>query len=92
MAWIIGNYFYPGASVFYTFRILRAFKLLLVITAWKNFRVLIQTAWTSLVEMRNFLILLALHLTISSILGSQLFAYRVLYHRETDQPIPSGAT
>jgi hypothetical protein len=88
----IGKSVFPGSSVFYTFRILRVFRLITIVTAWKKFRILLKTALISLLDMKNFFILLTIYLIGTSIMGTQLFAYRILFHKETGDPIPEGTT
>lgn len=89
---IAGQNLFPGSSILYTFRILRVFRLVTIVTAWKNFRILLKTAWMSLLDMKFFFILLGIYLVITSILGNQLFAYRVLFHKVTGEPIAKGST
>lgn len=63
-----------------------------IISSWKTFKILLRTAWSSLIDMRSFLVLLVLYLVIISVFGMQLFAYKVIFHKETGKPMPKGAT
>jgi hypothetical protein len=78
---------FPGSQALYIFRIFRVLKLVNIISSWKSFRALLKTAWNALLDMRNFLVLLGVYLTITSILGTQLFAYKIMFNKNTQRPI-----
>lgn len=63
-------------SAFRAFRLLRIFKL---VKSWKKFQDLIVTIMRSLKDVSNFGILLCLFIFIYTLLGMELFAYKVKF-------------
>ena len=84
---IAGNQVFTGSEVLYTFRIFRIMKLINIAGSWRGFRVQLMTTWLALKDMGDFLILLVAYLIISSLLSTELFAYRVLFSKKTGFPI-----
>ena len=64
------------------FRLLRIFKLA---KTWKRFELLLETMVSTLKDIASFSVLLFLFIFIFTLLGMELFAYKVKFNRETDQ-------
>ena len=78
---IVGSQDYRGSQVLYTFRILRITRLIFIASAWRGFKVVMQTLIIALRDMRDFLVLMLSYMVVTSILSTELFAYKVLYDK-----------
>lgn len=54
---------------------------------WKGFKILLNTLFVALKDMRDFLVLMLSYMVVTSILSTELFAFRVLYKRGSDVPL-----
>ena len=64
------------------FRIFRLFRVIKLVKAWKRFRQLVSTIIRSIKDVSNFSILLFLFIFIYTLLGRELFEYRVTFDGE----------
>lgn len=58
-----------------------------MLVVFKRFRVLLATSWKAIMDMRDFLVLLVSYLTICSLLSTEIFAYKVQFHKTTGLPL-----
>ena len=71
------------------FRLLRVFKLA---KTWKRFELLLETMANTLKDVATFSILLFLFIFIFTLLGMELFAFKVKFNEETDKVDLEGGT
>jgi hypothetical protein len=64
------------------FRIFRLFRVLKLVKAWKKFQELLITIASSIKDVSNFSVLLFLFIFIYTLLGRELFAYKVRFDEE----------
>ena len=61
------------------FRIFRLFRVIKLVKAWKRFQQLVSTIIRSIKDVSNFSVLLFLFIFIYTLLGRELFAYKVTF-------------
>lgn len=66
-------------SAFRSVRLLRVFKLA---RSWTSFRNLLEKIMDTLKDIRNFSVLLFLFIFVYTLLGMELFAYRIAFDHE----------
>lgn len=70
--------------VVYVFRSFRILRVLKIAKSWKKLQYLLATITNTLSDMRNFLILMFVFIYTYTILGLELFAYRIKFNSEGD--------
>jgi hypothetical protein len=78
------------AGVFAVFRIFRTFRIFKLINNWKSLRILLTTAVKVIKDMRYFVVILLVYLCVASLLGMQLFAYRMRFYEGDGGPFEVG--
>eukprot|EP00392_Amoebophrya_sp_AT5.2_P008189 g8208.t1 len=74
-----------GGGALKSLRLLRIIKLA---KKWTSFRLLLQAVIHTVMSMGNFTILLVLMMFVFALMGSLIFANKLKFHPETDEPVP----
>lgn len=74
------------------FRIFRLFRVLKLVKTWKKFQKLISTIIRSIKDVSNFSVLLFLFIFIYTLLGRELFAYKVQFDENGNYSTSDTAT
>jgi len=77
-----------GFSILRSFRLFRVFKMA---KKWTSFQILLKTMYTTVLEIRNFAVLLFLFIYVYALIGMQLFANRLHFDATTGMPIHISA-
>lgn len=64
------------------FRIFRLFRVIKLVKKWKKFQELVSTIVRSIKDVSNFSVLLFLFIFIYTLLGRELFAYRIMFDED----------
>lgn len=62
-----------GKSRFTVLRALRVFRILKLVRTWESLQKTLQTMWTTVLDLRSFVVILALFVLIFALVGMQLF-------------------
>ena len=77
-------------SVVGMIRLIRVFRIFRIVNSFPGLRSLLATAVESLIDVRDFSILIGTYVTTTSLISMELYAYRVRYNVADDSPFRGG--